>query len=75
VDATSNRHDNLIAKHANSFNVQHPRVNWLSIVAACGECCECLLTGPRTFSSAAGFADVVKTYHLATILGEEKSGS
>jgi hypothetical protein len=30
----------------------------------------CVLIGPRTFSSAVDFADAVKTYHLATLIGE-----
>jgi Peptidase family S41 len=34
----------------------------------------CVLIGPRTFSSAADFADAVKTYHLATVLGDETGG-
>jgi C-terminal processing protease CtpA/Prc len=34
----------------------------------------CVLTGPFTFSAAAEFADAVKTYRLATIVGEETGG-
>jgi hypothetical protein len=34
----------------------------------------CVLTGPFTFSAAAEFADAVKTYQLATIVGEETGG-
>ena len=34
----------------------------------------CVLIGPQTFSSAADLADAVKTYHLATLLGEETGG-
>ena len=34
----------------------------------------CLLTGPATFSAAAVFADTIKTFHLATIVGEETGG-
>jgi C-terminal processing protease CtpA/Prc len=34
----------------------------------------CVLAGPRTFSSATDLADAVKTYHLATILGDETGG-
>ncbi|HKE87632.1 MAG TPA: S41 family peptidase, partial [Vicinamibacterales bacterium] len=34
----------------------------------------CVLTGPYTFSAAAEFADAVKTYQLATIVGEETGG-
>ena len=34
----------------------------------------CVLTGPDTFSAAVLFADAVKTYHLATIIGEETGG-
>ena len=34
----------------------------------------CVLIGPQTFSSAADFADAVKTYHLATLIGEETGG-
>lgn len=34
----------------------------------------CLLTGPATFSAAAVFADTIKTFHLATIIGEETGG-
>ena len=34
----------------------------------------CVLTGPRSFSAAAEFADAVKTYQLATIVGEETGG-
>jgi len=33
-----------------------------------------MLIGPRTFSSAADLADAVKTYHLATLIGEETGG-
>ena len=33
-----------------------------------------MLTGPITFSAAAEFADAVKTYQLATIVGEETGG-
>lgn len=33
-----------------------------------------MLTGPRSFSAAAEFADAVKTYQLATIVGEETGG-
>jgi C-terminal processing protease CtpA/Prc len=34
----------------------------------------CVLTGPFTFSAAGEFADAVKTYQLATIVGEETGG-
>jgi C-terminal processing protease CtpA/Prc len=34
----------------------------------------CVLIGPQTFSSATDFADAVKTYHLATLFGEETGG-
>jgi len=34
----------------------------------------CVLTGPDTFSAAVLFADAVKTYHLAAIIGEETGG-
>jgi hypothetical protein len=34
----------------------------------------CVLTGPHTFSAAAEFAEAVKTYGLATIVGEETGG-
>jgi C-terminal processing protease CtpA/Prc len=34
----------------------------------------CVLTGVRTFSSAMLFADAAKTYHLATVIGEETGG-
>ena len=34
----------------------------------------CVLTGPLTFSAAAVFADTVKTYRLATIVGVESGG-
>jgi C-terminal processing protease CtpA/Prc len=34
----------------------------------------CVLTGPFTFSAAAELADAVKTYQLATIVGEETGG-
>lgn len=34
----------------------------------------CVLIGPQTFSSAMEFADAVKTYHLATLIGEETGG-
>jgi C-terminal processing protease CtpA/Prc len=34
----------------------------------------CVLTGPRSFSAAVEFADAVKTYQLATIVGEETGG-
>ena len=34
----------------------------------------CVLTGPFTFSAAAEFADAVKTYQLATLVGEETGG-
>jgi hypothetical protein len=34
----------------------------------------CVLIGPQTFSSATDFADAIKTYHLATLLGEETGG-
>jgi C-terminal processing protease CtpA/Prc len=34
----------------------------------------CVLTGPATFSAAAIFADTIKTFHLATIIGEETGG-
>lgn len=33
-----------------------------------------MLIGPRTFSSATDLADAVKTYHLATLMGEETGG-
>jgi hypothetical protein len=34
----------------------------------------CVLTGPHTYSAAVDFADAVKTYGLATIVGEETGG-
>jgi C-terminal processing protease CtpA/Prc len=34
----------------------------------------CVLTGARTFSAAVILADAVKTYRLATIVGEETGG-
>lgn len=34
----------------------------------------CLLIGPHTFSSAVDLADAMKTYHLATLIGEETGG-
>ena len=34
----------------------------------------CVLIGPFTFSSAADLADAIKTYHLATLVGEETGG-
>jgi C-terminal processing protease CtpA/Prc len=34
----------------------------------------CVLTGSATFSAAVIFADTVKTFHLATIVGEETGG-
>ena len=34
----------------------------------------CVLTGPRTFSAAVSLADAVKTYRLATLVGEETGG-
>ena len=34
----------------------------------------CVLTGARTFSAAVAFADAVKTYRLATLVGEETGG-
>lgn len=34
----------------------------------------CLLTGAKTFSAAVSLADAVKTYRLATIVGEETGG-
>jgi C-terminal processing protease CtpA/Prc len=34
----------------------------------------CVLTGPVTFSAAAEFADAVKTYQLATLVGEATGG-
>ena len=34
----------------------------------------CVLTGPATFSAAAILADTIKTYHLATLVGEETGG-
>ncbi len=34
----------------------------------------CALTGSGTFSSAVDLADAIKTYHLATIVGEETGG-
>ena len=34
----------------------------------------CVLIGPQTFSSAMELADAVKTYHLATLVGEETGG-
>lgn len=34
----------------------------------------CVLIGPQTFSSAADFADAVKTYHLGTLIGQETGG-
>lgn len=33
-----------------------------------------VVTGPRTFSSAAAFADAVRTYRLATLVGEPPGG-
>jgi C-terminal processing protease CtpA/Prc len=33
-----------------------------------------LLIGPRTFSSASDLADAAKTYHLATLVGDETGG-
>jgi Peptidase family S41 len=33
-----------------------------------------VLTGPRTFSAAASFADAVRTYQLATLVGEPPGG-
>ncbi|MEJ7597470.1 MAG: S41 family peptidase [Kofleriaceae bacterium] len=33
-----------------------------------------VLTGPRTFSAAASFADAVKSYRLATLIGESPGG-
>ena len=34
----------------------------------------CVLIGPQTFSSAVDLADAVKTYRLATLVGEETGG-
>jgi C-terminal processing protease CtpA/Prc len=34
----------------------------------------CVLIGPATFSSAADLADGIKTYNLATLIGEETGG-
>jgi C-terminal processing protease CtpA/Prc len=34
----------------------------------------CVLTGPHTYSAAAEFAEAVKTYGLATIVGEDTGG-
>ena len=34
----------------------------------------CFLTGPKTFSAAAELADVVKTYRLGVVIGEETGG-
>lgn len=34
----------------------------------------CVLIGPRTFSSASDMADGIKTFHLATLIGEETGG-
>jgi C-terminal processing protease CtpA/Prc len=34
----------------------------------------CVLTGPRTDSAAVEFAEAVKTFGLATIVGEETGG-
>ena len=34
----------------------------------------CVLTGPATFSAAAILADTIKTFHLATLIGEETGG-
>ena len=34
-----------------------------------------VLTGPRTFSSAADFASIVKDYALGTLIGEEVGGT
>jgi C-terminal processing protease CtpA/Prc len=34
----------------------------------------CVLTGARTFSAAVSLADAVKTYRLATLVGEETGG-
>jgi hypothetical protein len=34
----------------------------------------CVLTGPHTFSAAAEFAEAVRTYGLATIVGDETGG-
>jgi len=33
-----------------------------------------VIVGPRTFSTASGFAHVVKDYHLGTLVGEETGG-
>lgn len=33
-----------------------------------------VLIGPRTFSSASDLADAIKTYHLATLVGQETGG-
>jgi C-terminal processing protease CtpA/Prc len=34
----------------------------------------CVIIGPGTFSSATDLADAIKTYHLATLVGEETGG-
>jgi C-terminal processing protease CtpA/Prc len=34
----------------------------------------CVLIGRQTFSSAVDLADAIKTYHLATLVGEETGG-
>src|SRR4029077_20260352 len=34
----------------------------------------CVLIGPGTFSTAADLSDAIKTYHLATLVGEETGG-
>ena len=34
----------------------------------------CILTGPATFSAAAVLADTIKTFRLATIVGEDTGG-
>jgi len=34
----------------------------------------CVLIGPQTFSSTVDLADAIKTYHLATLVGEETGG-
>jgi Peptidase family S41 len=34
----------------------------------------CVLIGPQTFSSAIDLSDAIKTYHLATLIGEETGG-
>ena len=35
----------------------------------------CVLTGAVTFSAAVSFADIVQTFHLGTVIGEETGGT